>query len=302
VDQLSSDLIEEAVLTPVSVNYLNVIPGIKGTMNANLLSETLVVQTGTTCGWNEAGDVTFTVSPLTVQPLKVNQSLCLQTLNEVWISQYLNSGSYNENVPFEASIMDLMTKQVKRHNEDLIWNATSGSNTFSGFRQIITGSTAVYSTSATTAICDITGTSVTDKAANVLNQVDEIINNFDRNIYGRQDLQIFMSQQQFKCYLFALRNFNNFFIDTRADKLNQVVEVFHPQTDIKIIGVPGLNGSDMIVGGPKQYFLFGTDLMSDEDQYRMWWSQDNQEVRVAINWKLGVQVAFPQFIVWNGLD
>jgi hypothetical protein len=55
VDQLSSDIISEAVLTPISVKYLNVIPGIKGTQNVNLLSEGLTVQTGTNCGFSGAG-------------------------------------------------------------------------------------------------------------------------------------------------------------------------------------------------------------------------------------------------------
>lgn len=49
VDQLSSDIISEAVLSPVTMKYVNVVPGIKGTQNVNLLSETLTVQTGTTC-------------------------------------------------------------------------------------------------------------------------------------------------------------------------------------------------------------------------------------------------------------
>ena len=31
VDQLSADIISEAVLTPVTMKYANVIPGIKGT-------------------------------------------------------------------------------------------------------------------------------------------------------------------------------------------------------------------------------------------------------------------------------
>ena len=95
VDQLNSDIISEAVLSPVTMEYVNVQVGIKGTMNVNLLSETLSVQTGTTCGWNNAGDVTFTTAPITVQSLKVNQSLCLQELNTLWLGQYLNAGSYN---------------------------------------------------------------------------------------------------------------------------------------------------------------------------------------------------------------
>lgn len=106
VDQLSADIISEAILTPVTMKYVNVIPGIKGTQNVNLLSETLSVQTGTTCGWSDQGDVTFTVAPVTVQALKVNQSLCLQELNTLWLGQYLNAGSYNETAPlaFQAEV------------------------------------------------------------------------------------------------------------------------------------------------------------------------------------------------------
>ena len=53
-DALNSDIISEAVLTPVTMEYVNVIPGIKGTQNVNLLSESLVVQTGTNCGWSNS--------------------------------------------------------------------------------------------------------------------------------------------------------------------------------------------------------------------------------------------------------
>jgi hypothetical protein len=301
VDQLNSDIISEAVLTPQTMKYVNVIPGIKGTMNVNLLSETLAVQTGTTCGWSDQGDVTFEVAPLTVQALKVNQSLCLQELNTLWLGQYLNAGSYNENVPFEQAIVDLQTKQIKRYNEDLLWNASSATSAFSGFIELLNNTAGVVTPTGFTftPLCSVTGSSVTEKAYNTLAQIDKIIDGFDRNIYGREDLVIFMSQQQFKCYLVAIRNVNNFHFSEPT--LGQVYEVFHPQTNIKVVGVPGLNGSNLIAGAPQQYFLVGTDLMSDEDSYRMWWSQDFQEVRMAVNWKLGTSIAFPQFFVTNGL-
>jgi hypothetical protein len=86
VDQLSADIVSEAVLTPVTMRYVNVIPGIKGTQNVNLLSETLEVQTGTNCGWTNSGTTEFTVAPVTVQSYKVNQSLCLQQLNTLWLT------------------------------------------------------------------------------------------------------------------------------------------------------------------------------------------------------------------------
>jgi hypothetical protein len=299
VDQLSSDIISEAVLTPVTMKYVNVIPGIKGTQNVNLLSETLVVQTGTTCGWENSGTTTFTVAPLTVQSLKVNQSLCLQELNTLWLGQYLNSGSYNETAPFEQAIVDLQTKQIKRYNEDLLWNASSGSSAFSGFIELLNNTGGVVKLTGATQLCAVTGATVQEQANRVLAQVDNIVNTLNRNIYDRDDIVIFMSQTQFKCYLTAIRNVNNFHFSEPT--LGQVFETFHPQTKYKVVGVPGLNGSNLIAAGPQQYFMVGVDLMSDEDSFRSWWSMDFQEVRIAVNWKIGTQIAFPQFFVTNGL-
>ena len=299
VDQLSADIISEAVLTPVTMKYVNVIPGIKGTQNVNLLSETLTVQTGTTCGWSDQGDVTFTVAPVAVQSLKVNQSLCLQELNTLWLGQYLNAGSYNENAPFEQAIVDLQTRQIKRYNEDLLWNASSGSSSFSGFIELFANTSGVVSLSGQTALCSVTGSSTQEKAYNVLAQIDNLIQNLDRNVYDRDDVKIYMSQTQFKCYLTAIRNVNNFHFTEPS--LGQVFTTFHPQTNYEVVGCPGLNGSDLIVIGPMQYMLVGTDLMSDEDSFRAWWSQDFQEVRIMSAWKLGTQIAFPQFFVTNGL-
>ncbi len=299
VDQLSSDIISEAVLTPQTMKYVNTIPGIKGTQNVNLLSETLVVQTGTTCGWENSGTTTFTVAPLTVQSLKVNTSLCLQTLNEVWLGQYLNAGSYNENAPFEQAIIDLQTRQIKRYNEDLLWNASSGSSTFSGFIELLNNTAGVVKLTGQTALCSVTGATIQNKAERVLEQVDNIIEALDRNIYSREDIVIFMSEQQFKCYLKSIRQVNNFHFTEPT--LGQVYETFHPQTQYKVVGVPGLNGSNLIAAAPQQYWLVGVDLMSDEDTYRSWFSMDFQEVRVMAAWKLGTQIAFPQFFVTNGL-
>jgi hypothetical protein len=313
VDQLNSDIISEAVLSPVTMEFCNVIPGIKGTQNVNLLSETLVVQTGTTCGWSSSGQTTFTVAPVTVQSLKINTSLCLQQLNTLWLGQYLNAGSYNENAPFEQAIIDLQTKQIKRDNEYRIWQSSTGSttgstypqyqgSTFSGFVELLKNTAGVVQVTGATALCSVTGSSVQDKANNVLGQIDNIIQLLNANVYDRDDIVIFMSQQQFKCYLQAVRNANNFWIDSSENKLGSVYTMYHPQTNYRVVGVPGLNGSNLIAAGPAQYFLIGTDLTSDEDSFRAWFSQDFQEVRIMAAYKIGAQIAFPQFFVTNGLS
>ena len=312
-DALNSDIVSEAVLTPVTMEYVNVIPGIKGTQNVNLLSETLAVQTGINCGWTGQGETTFTVAAVTVQSFKVNMALCLQQLNTLWLGQYLNAGSYNENAPFEQAIIDLQTKQIKRYNEDILWVATTAgtANTFSGYKELIvnnantsTGTTpnGVVTLTGQTALCSVTGSTAQEKANNVLAQVDNLINSMSRDIYDRDDIVIFMSQAQFKCYITAIRNVNNFYIDSSENKLGSVYSVYHPQTNFRVVGVPGLAGSNVIALGPQQYFLAGVDLASDEDSFRAWWSQDFQEVRIMAAWKIGTQLAFPEFFVSNGLS
>jgi hypothetical protein len=298
VDQLSTDIIQEAVLSPISIKYMNVIPGIKGTMNANLLSETLVVQTGTNCGFTPSGDTTFTVAPLTVQSYKVNQDLCLEQLNTLWLGQFLNAGSYNEQAPFEQAIVDLQTKQIKRFNEDQLWQATSGTSSYSGFIELFGNTPGVVELSGQTALCSITGSTIQEKAGRVLAAVDSIIDALDRNIFQRDDVVIYMGLNSFKCYLTAIRNVNNFHFT--EPQLGKIYEVYHPQTNFKVVGCPGLN-TDLIAAGPQQYMLVGTDLMSDEDSFRSWWSMDFQAVRIMSAWKLGVQLAFPEFFVTNGL-
>jgi hypothetical protein len=111
-----------------------------------------------------------------------------------------------------------------------------------------------------------------------------------------------MSESQYKCYQVSVRNVNNFYIDSSVNKLGATNSMLHPQTNYRVVGVPGLNGSNLIVLGAQQYFLAGTDLVSDEDSYRAWWSQDFQEVRMMVSWKLGTAIAFPEFFVTNGLS
>jgi hypothetical protein len=224
----------------------------------------------------------------------------LQSLNELWLGQFLNQGSYNEQAPFEQAIVDLQTRQIKRFNEDTLWQASSGSSSFSGFIELFANTAGVVKLTGQTALCLITGSTTQEKANRVLTAVDNIIDALDRNIFQRDDVIIYMGLQSFKCYLTALRNVNNFHIDTTGEKLGQVYEVYHPQTNFKVVGCPGLN-TNLIAAGPMQMMLVGTDLMSDEDTFRSWWSMDFQEVRIMSAWKLGTALAFPEFFVTNGL-
>ncbi len=78
----------------------------------------------------------------------------------------------------------------------------------------------------------------------------------------------------------------------------QTMEMVYPGTNMKLIAVGGLNGTNKIVAGSLSNFFMGTDLIDEQEEVKMWYSIDNDEVRVRFTFKAGVQVAFPGEIVY----
>lgn len=75
-------------------------------------------------------------------------------------------------------------------------------------------------------------------------------------------------------------------------------EIMLPGSQVKVIAVNGLNGTDKIVAGQlDKNFFYGCDMMNDEEKFELWYSQDFREFRLAIEFNAGVQVAFPDEVV-----
>ena len=77
----------------------------------------------------------------------------------------------------------------------------------------------------------------------------------------------------------------------------QCQRVLIPATNVRIIGVGGLNGTDKVYASYKDNFVYGVDLTGDEEKYDFWYSQDNREHRLAIEFVAGTQVAYPDMVV-----
>ena len=64
-----------------------------------------------------------------------------------------------------------------------------------------------------------------------------------------------------------------------------------------MIGVGGLSGTNRMFLSRLSNLFVGTDLANEEEEYRFWYSQDNDEVRFRATMKYGVQIAFPDQLV-----
>jgi len=295
-DEIGGELIRRAILEGETAKIIKVQPGIKGTQAINILDSNLQVQDGS-CGWNASGSTTFSQRDITVCDLKVNEALCPRDLNDYWLGTQLTPGSYNETVPFEAQISELKTAQISQYIENLMWQGTTATTCFNGFKALFkqVGSTAVGASGNIV----VTGQTALN-ATTALAQVDNLVVAIPDNIADADDLVIFMSHANYRKYLINFRTANYFHFS--PDASYEEMRTFHPATNILVHPVGGLNGSNLIVLGKASYFVMGTDLLSDSEGLRMFYSQDFDEVRLRANFKVGVQIAFPEFFISNGLD
>jgi hypothetical protein len=66
-----------------------------------------------------------------------------------------------------------------------------------------------------------------------------------------------------------------------------------------MVAVSGLTGTDRIFIAEASNLFVGTDLLNDQEDFKIFFSEDNDEVRFKQKFKIGFQMAFPARIVSN---
>lgn len=291
-DQVGGELLTKALVGAQTPKYVNVRLGIKGTQALNLLDSSPSFQAGA-CGWSASGTTTYTQRNITTCAERVNESLCPNDLYPTYQSMLLAPGQTEEVVPFENVIADLKVKQIQQRIEQKLWLATTaGGDCFDGFKTLIASGQTGVGVSAS-------GTTFSASAAygvngNPITEVDKLINALDDNAQAREDLVVFMSYANFRLYVQALTR-ANFFVNyiggTKAIGGPDSYEALHPNSNVKVIPTIGLNSSNSVVIGPAEYMVVGFDLLSDHERLDIWWSRDNDEVRIRANYNYGAQIA-----------
>jgi hypothetical protein len=301
VDQVGGELLSKALIGGTTARYANVRLGIKGTQALNLLNSTAYFQDGT-CGWSPSGTTTFTQSNITTCPEKYNEALCYKDLFDTYQSMLMAPGQTQESVPFEQQIAELKVKQIQQRIEQQLWQATTGTSCFNGLKTLIaSGQTGVASSSGST----FTSTGSTTTAGNPIFEVNKLINVLDDNAMSREDLVVFMSYSNFRLYVQALTTANYFQNYIGGTDVTSMMEATAPNTNVKVVPTIGLNGSNQVVIGPREYIVVGFDLLSDHEKLVIWYSKDFDELRLRANYNYGVTIAkfgSTAYFATNGLS
>jgi hypothetical protein len=291
-EQQRLPLITKAVFSARTAALFTKQVGVKSAAALNLMDTDAALQSGTACGWNVAGaasgTTTFTQRNITVAPMKIQEALCPRSLEQYWMQTQLTAGSTYDGVPFEQAFAEQKALRIAEALENAIW---SGSTLVTGMLTILnaaSGSTVSGNTAA------ISGSITT---ANAIQIFDNIYNRIPQAILTRNDLVIFCGWDVFRTLIGALKSntgvmYNQVDLQGLADG-----DIIYPGTNVRVVAVPGLLGYNRLVCSYLGNFVYATDLLSDEENFSLWYSQDNDEVRFQAAFKVGVQVAYPDLVV-----
>ena len=291
-NELAGEFLVKSVIAGSTAEYVTVKEGIKYKEPLNLQEVDLVVQDGFGCVTTESGSAIYTQRDLEVCQRSSHDGLCLRDLDKKYIGLLGPEGSYPETYAFAEEYASQLVANFQKKNDQFIWTASTGSgDCISGLNTILTsGSAATYvSSSAPT-------------SDNILDIIDEQLENLAVDVQDRDDLTVFMSVANFRKYIVGLRKENNYFFDMNSvENRGSLLSMKHPYANLTVVGTVGLQGSNRIVTGPARQIVVGTDLVSDLDNFQLWYDINGDQLKHRIVTKLGVQVAYPEFWVTNNL-
>jgi len=294
VDQVKMDLIKKMILGGRSTSFLTVQPGIKSAASINLLSSNLVAQEGG-CGFTDAGTTILTQNTLNVCPLKVNESICIDTLEQYYTQVMLQPGSYDTDFGFEQIYTEEKVSQVSSLIDNLIWQGnTAGGGQLALCDGFIRLADVTYSGSVVDGNVS-NYTAIT--AANIISIVDEAIQVIPTNIIAEDDLYLYCGYDFARLYFTALRNANLYNYPSVETGANDFM-ITIPSSNVKLVAVKGLTGTNKFFITTKSNAYFGCDLLDDYENLQIFYSMDFQEVRVVAKWKSGVNMAFWDYVVY----
>jgi len=286
-NQTAGRMIPKIVYTGNTAEYTSVQEGIKYLEPLNLFEVDLYVQEGYGCATTPSGSATFTQRNLQVCGRQSFDSLCLKDLDTKYLGiTSLDAGSYNTTWKLAETYSELIVNQMKKKNDSFLWNATSSIDCADGLLTLTATGSGVVEVAAAT----------TPSLANI----DLMINAIPNDVADRDDLTLFMSIPYFRQYVANLRSANNYYFDPNAiANRGGVLDMVYPFQNVRVVGTAGLGASTRMVLAPAKQVVVGTDLVSDVDNFALWYDINTDSLRHRLSMKLGVQIAYPEFVVSN---
>ncbi len=218
----------------------------------------------------------LTLTEKVIQPteLQVNLQICKKELHADWEAAQMGFSAFDELPPlFSDYVIARVAAEVAKATETSIWQGSAGEGNFDGFETLL---------AADTDVVDVVAGTVT--TANVIAELQKIVDAIPSGVYGKEDLTIYISQNIAKAYV-------------GAQAALGYRDLYHVgQTEMNFQGIPlfatGGLADNTAVASQKSNLFFATGLLNDRNEVRVidtaeFLGDDN--IRVVMRYTAGVQ-------------
>lgn len=261
--------------------------GIKGTERLNYLEADPVLQDGTGCGFSAQGSTVFTERDITVHPIKVNDEFCNDNLLGKFTEYTVRYGAdaNAKEFGFESEILGEYGRKIDEKLERIVWQGDTAL-TITGLVGLATGADSASTISA-----------ATSSANTVYQNVKAVI--MAAPEYLLDKLVVFVSPADFRSLVFELLEDKN--IKMPAEEIEKG-EFLFPGTTIPVHKTMGLSGVKGIYASVWDNLVYGTDFMNDKEEYRVWFSDDDDVHRLKIKFVMGVATLYPDAVIYGSTE
>jgi hypothetical protein len=284
---LSAPTIESGLITVLpNIHYKRVMKKISTTGN---------VLVNATCDFDHNMDVDVAERVLTLKEVQSNVQLCKKDYHQDWIAAQAGYSAY-EDLPadFKSFMLAHVAGMVASSLETSIWEGASGtSGQFDGLVTLALADATVVDVASHAAVT----------AANVVDKLGSIVDAINSNVYGSEDLTIYVSRNIAKAYVRALGGFSvpatsNAGIDNKGTQ-------WYSNGALTFDGIPVVVAAgmadDTAMAAQTSNLFFGCGLLSDvtaDAKYiDMAEIDGSQNCRIIYRLSAGVQYAIGSDIV-----
>jgi len=288
----SGKIIAASLLTANTIEKggITVMPNVKFRETVKKLAVDSILRDGD-CDFNATSTISLTERTIEPKALQVNLQLCKESFRSDWSAIEMGYSAYDE-LPksFADFLIGHVSEKVALKNEQNIWAGDkSNSGEFDGLTTLLAADADLPAAN------EIAGTTI--DASNVVAELGKIVDAIPSALYGREDLNIYVSQAVYKAYVRAMNS------SGYVDKFNNQGHGDMVFDGIKLFVAHGLTGSTAICTTVDNIF-FGCGLENDKNVVKVIDMADvdgSENVRIIMRMTGAVQYYNVEEIVTYGI-
>ena len=291
VEQNKDELLNALIFEGNTISKMRKQVGVKSKATINILDTNPTFQDGSACGFTAVGDATLSQREIVTGVIKVNMAICPKSLLGTYAEYLVRMSAVAEadRMPFEAEFTANLVNKIKAGMEKAVWQGDTDSEDatlthFDGLLKIANGDASVVKVSASAVTTADTAWDAIQKMYLAL--PEEAL---------EKNASIFVSPAVFRFFMTKIVALNLYHYSGAQNE--NVHEFVLPGTNVKVVSASGLSGVKNMLATYDDNLYYGTDREGDAEEFKLWFSDDDDVFKCKIQWNSGVQFAFPDQVV-----